>query len=567
MMSGIEDELVAQAWAALSADHTGTHPDPPAQVEVVGAAGRLPSHFFVEELAQATVAAALLAAAALSESRGAPVSHRARGSRPRGRCGAERTVLPRRRATRRRELRAAARGSGRRPTAGCGRTRTTRGTAPRSSTHSVPLAMKPRLPPPSPVSRRPTWKQRVFDAGGIAAAVRTLDEWQAHPQGQALAREPLIAHRMIGDAAPNARARADQPAAGVRVLDFTRVIAGPVCTRFLGALGADVLRLDPPGHPDLPAGMVADSLLGKRSSFLDLDRAECVATLHDLLARADVVVCGYRPGALDRFGLDEQSLTERYPGIVVVYLDAWGHSGPWAGRRGFDSVVQAPTGIAMGESAAGGEPGALPCQLLDHGTGYLAAAAVSDGLRRQAAQRRHARAAPVVRAHRDVVDRPRPPSAPRGGARRNRGGSRVARRARAARTARSSRCRRPAPLGRPSAAMALRTHRLRRRRGGLAGRVGAGVASRVQSSESAPVDLRDVVLVVVEVDRQPQVAVAGGAHDAAAFQLREEWRGLGRHRAAPTRWCCDWPRAGRPGSSRPRESEVRRSSASSRLRS
>ena len=357
MMSGIEDELVAQAWAALSADHTGAHPDPPAQVEVVGAAGRLPSRFFVEELAQATVAAALLAAAALSESRGAPVSHRARGSRPRRRCGAERTVLPSRRATRGRELRATARGSGRRPTAGCGRTRTTRGTAPRSSTHSVPLSDEAAVASAIAGLSAADVEARVFDAGGIAAAVRTLDEWQAHPQGQALAREPLIAHRMIGDAAPNARARADQPAAGVRVLDFTRVIAGPVCTRFLGALGADVLRLDPPGHPDLPAGMVADSLLGKRSSFLDLDRAECVATLHDLLARADVVVCGYRPGALDRFGLDEQSLTERYPGMVVVYLDAWGHSGPWAGRRGFDSVVQAPTGIAMGESAAGGGAG------------------------------------------------------------------------------------------------------------------------------------------------------------------------------------------------------------------
>jgi hypothetical protein len=227
-------------------------------------------------------------------------------------------------------------------------------------------------------------EQRVFAAGGIAAAVRTLDAWQRHPQGLALAGEPLIAHRMVGDAAPKPRFRAQLPVAGVRVLDFTRVIAGPVCTRFLGALGADVLRLDPPGHPDLPAGAVADTLLGKRSSFVDLAGTSGMATLHDLLAGADVVVCGYRPGALDRFGLDEQSLVERYPGVVLVYLDAWGHRGPWAQRRGFDSVVQAPTGIAMGESAAGDEPGALPCQLLDHGTGYLAAAAALDGLHRQA---------------------------------------------------------------------------------------------------------------------------------------------------------------------------------------
>ena len=227
---------------------------------------------------------------------------------------------------------------------------------------------------------------RVFAAGGIAAAVRTLDAWQAHPQCQALAGESLIAHRSIGNAAPNTRAPASLPAAGVRVLDLTRVIAGPVCTRFLGALGADVLRLDPPSYPDLQPGMVADSLLGKRSSFLDLDRADGGATLHELLSGADVVVCGYRPGALDRFGLDERSLAERHPGIVVVYLDAWGHSGPSAGRRGFDSVVQAPTGIAMGESVTEHEPGALPCQLLDHGTGYLAAAAALDALRRQSSR-------------------------------------------------------------------------------------------------------------------------------------------------------------------------------------
>ena len=384
-MSGIEDELIAQAWAALSADHTGVHPDPPARVEIVGAAGRLPSRFFVEELAQATVAAALLAAAALSESRGAPVptvrvdrGHVAdavrseryfrAGGQP---AGASFAPLSR--------FWPAADGWVR-----------THANYPwhRTALLDTLGTREDEAAVASAIAGLPAAdvEARVFAAGGIAAAVRTLDEWQAHLQGEALAGEPLIAHRMIGDAAPSARARADRPAAGVRVLDFTRVIAGPVCTRFLGALGADVLRLDPPSHPDLPAGMVADSLLGKRSSFVDLDRAECVATLHELLARADVVVCGYRPGALDRFGLDEGSLTERYPGIVVVYLDAWGHSGPWAGRRGFDSVVQAPTGIAMGESDAAAEPGALPCQLLDHGTGYLAAAAVLDALRRQGAQ-------------------------------------------------------------------------------------------------------------------------------------------------------------------------------------
>jgi crotonobetainyl-CoA:carnitine CoA-transferase CaiB-like acyl-CoA transferase len=176
------------------------------------------------------------------------------------------------------------------------------------------------------------------------------------------------------------------PASGVRVLDLTRVIAGPVCTRYLAALGADVLRLDPPHHPDMGPGEIADSLLGKRSSLLDLSSGVGVATLHRLLEEADVVVVGYRPGALDRFGLSGEALAERHPGVVAVVLDAWGHGGPWAGRRGFDSIVQAPTGIAAGEPAAGDQPGALPCQLLDHGTGYLAAAAALDGLRRQAGE-------------------------------------------------------------------------------------------------------------------------------------------------------------------------------------
>jgi crotonobetainyl-CoA:carnitine CoA-transferase CaiB-like acyl-CoA transferase len=133
----------------------------------------------------------------------------------------------------------------------------------------------------------------------------------------------------------------------------------------------------------LRPGEVVDTLFGKRSSLLDLSVEAGEATLRHLLAGADVVVCGYRPGALDDFGLHEDALADRHPGLVAVYLDAWGHSGPWAGRRGFDSIVQAPTGIAMGESADGMAPGVLPCQLLDHGTGYLTAAAVLDGLRRQ----------------------------------------------------------------------------------------------------------------------------------------------------------------------------------------
>jgi hypothetical protein len=221
------------------------------------------------------------------------------------------------------------------------------------------------------------FEERVFAAGGAGAAVRSFDAWSRHPQGQAIAAEPLIACEMVGNATP----RPAQPR--LRVLDLTRVIAGPVCTRLLAALGADVLRVDSPRQRDMARGAFADTLLGKRSCELDLNTPEGMNRLHALLDDADILVQGYRPGALDRFGLSTDEIAERHPGTVVVVLDAWGHTGPWAGRRGFDSVVQAATGLTAGESPVGDEPGALPCQILDHGTGYLAAAAALDGLRRQ----------------------------------------------------------------------------------------------------------------------------------------------------------------------------------------
>ncbi len=161
------------------------------------------------------------------------------------------------------------------------------------------------------------------------------------------------------------------------MLDLTRVIAGPVATRTLAAHGADVLRLDAPDRPEIRCHAL-DTLPGKRSALLDLHDH---ATREDLLRGADVVVTGYRPGALDRFGLDPEALAQRHPGLVIVTLSAWGHGGPWAARRGFDSLVQAACGIA----AEAGSPGVLPAQVLDHATGYLGAAAALLAL---AAQRR-----------------------------------------------------------------------------------------------------------------------------------------------------------------------------------
>ncbi|MET7455567.1 CoA transferase [Streptomyces sp. NPDC005574] len=216
----------------------------------------------------------------------------------------------------------------------------------------------------------------VHAAGGLAVALRTPAEWAAHAQAAAVAGRPLVERHRLDSAPARVPAVLQDapllPAAGLRVLDLTRVIAGPVATRTLALLGADVLRVDPHRLPELP-DQHADTGFGKRSATLDLVADRSV--LEELLATADVVVTGYRPGTLDRFGLSPHALAERRPGVVVAQLSAWGSYGPWGERRGFDSLVQAATGIAAVEGSPG-RPGALPVQALDHGSGYLLAAAV-----------------------------------------------------------------------------------------------------------------------------------------------------------------------------------------------
>ncbi|WP_433799635.1 CoA transferase [Actinomycetospora sp. CA-084318] len=209
-------------------------------------------------------------------------------------------------------------------------------------------------------------EERVVGTGGIAVAVRDRSTWAATEQGRAVASEPLIGVRRVGATIPDVRT--------ARVLDLTRVIAGPVATRTLARFGADVLRVDPPSMPELPAQHV-DTGLGKRTTVLDAADPR----LRELADTADVVVTGYRPGALDRHGLGAEDLLARRPGLVVVQLDAWGWTGPWAGRRGFDSIVQAASGIAVA-CGTDGRPGALPAQALDHAAGYLVAASALLGL-------------------------------------------------------------------------------------------------------------------------------------------------------------------------------------------
>jgi crotonobetainyl-CoA:carnitine CoA-transferase CaiB-like acyl-CoA transferase len=219
-------------------------------------------------------------------------------------------------------------------------------------------------------------EETIFAAGGLAVAVRTADEWAAHPQGRAAAAQPLVRRHSTGESVRRTTlAPSTLPADGLRVLDLTRVIAGPVATRTLALLGADVLRIDSPNLPEDPDAH-ADSGFGKRSVALDLGRRADRRTFENLLCSADVVVTGYRPGALDRYGLSAPDLTRRRPSLIVAQLSAWGFDGPWSGRRGFDSLVQAASGISLLERAANdAPPGALPAQALDHSTGYLLAAA------------------------------------------------------------------------------------------------------------------------------------------------------------------------------------------------
>ncbi|QJW34894.1 CoA transferase [Cellulosimicrobium protaetiae] len=225
-------------------------------------------------------------------------------------------------------------------------------------------------------------EDRAAEVGAIAVRVRTEDAWRASAAGRAAASGAPVQVSVRDDAAPlRTLAPGPRPLAGVRVLDLTRVIAGPVATRTLALLGADVLRVDPPGLPEI-AVQHLDTGQGKRSTLLDLATRDGRARAQELLDGADVLVTGYRPGAVEAFGL-------RLPhGAVHARVTAWGDDGPWAGRRGFDSIVQAASGIALVEGSRDGTasapeeapPGALPAQALDHATGYLVAAAVVDAL-------------------------------------------------------------------------------------------------------------------------------------------------------------------------------------------
>ena len=238
------------------------------------------------------------------------------------------------------------------------------------------------------------WRAEDFetaaaDAGLVVAAARSFEVWDRHAQARALAARPLVSIERIGDAPPNrwpARRPGGELLHGLRVLDLTRILAGPVAGRTLAAYGADVMLLNSPALPNIES--IADTSRGKLSAHVELKTEAGRETLRTLVRDADVFLQAYRPGALAALGFGAHELAALRPGIVCVSLSAYGSSGPWAGRRGFDSLVQTATGFNVAEAQAFGvaEPKPMPLQVLDYSAGYLLAFGAQVALVRQAAE-------------------------------------------------------------------------------------------------------------------------------------------------------------------------------------
>ena len=233
------------------------------------------------------------------------------------------------------------------------------------------------------------FEQAAADAGLVVAAARRLDEWDAHPQAAAVAAQPLLHLQRLDGGPPRPWAPLPPgapPLQGLRVLELTRILAGPTAGRVLAAYGADVLLVNSPTLPNIES--IADTSRGKRSAHVDLKTAAGREQLRALLREADVFVHAYRPGALAALGFGRADLQRLNPGLVDVALSAYGDSGPWAGRRGFDSLVQTASGLNLAEAEAFGsaEPRALPLQALDYSAGFLMAFAVQAALLRRAQQ-------------------------------------------------------------------------------------------------------------------------------------------------------------------------------------
>jgi crotonobetainyl-CoA:carnitine CoA-transferase CaiB-like acyl-CoA transferase len=228
-------------------------------------------------------------------------------------------------------------------------------------------------------------EERLAEAGVCSAVVRTTEEWTSLPQAREVASMPLFEIVKLGDSAPEPLPAGSRPLSGMRVLDLTRVIAGPVGGRTLAEHGADVMRLTAEHLPGYPEGLDIDLGHGKLSAALDLRLAPGRETLLGLIDEADVFLQSYRPGALDARGFSPEALAVRRPGLIYATLSAFGHTGPWRRRRGFDSILQSMSGIVHEESG-GGAPHHMPAQALDYISGYLLAFGIMRALARRAVE-------------------------------------------------------------------------------------------------------------------------------------------------------------------------------------
>jgi crotonobetainyl-CoA:carnitine CoA-transferase CaiB-like acyl-CoA transferase len=230
-------------------------------------------------------------------------------------------------------------------------------------------------------------EEAIIAAKGAGGMVRTMEEWARHPQAAAVAALPLMEIIRIGDSPPEDLPRGDRPLSGIRALDLTRVIAGPICARTLAEHGADVLKISAEHLPSL-GRQEYDTGHGKLSAYLDLREEQDKEILRGLAREADVFSQGYRPGTLAGRGFSPEALAEMRPGIVAVSLSAFGHVGPWAARRGFDTVIQTVSGITnrQGELFPGARPGPqfYPVSAIDFLTGYLMAFGAMVALGRRA---------------------------------------------------------------------------------------------------------------------------------------------------------------------------------------
>ncbi len=225
----------------------------------------------------------------------------------------------------------------------------------------------------------------LTDRGLPAAMMRTLDEWSEHPQGKAVSALPLMEIEKIGDARPlDFCSTPNRPLEGVKVLELTKVLAGPLIGRTLAEHGANVLWLNDP-HLDVIDGLIMDMAKGKYPAHLNLNDKKDKKTFTDLAKSADVFIQGYRPGSIAEKGFSPYDMAEIRPGIVCVEISAFSHEGPWSTRRGFDSIVQTVSGIGREGGLAKNQDGMshLPCQALDHGTGYLGAFGAMVGILKQ----------------------------------------------------------------------------------------------------------------------------------------------------------------------------------------